>query len=81
MIIKGVTIVVAKIKNSKQIVGGYNPLQWDSSRLHKSTTDSFIFSFLNSENFQTAEVGYSNMSPFSIDCHVQHGTFFGYNDK
>ncbi|PKK71931.1 kinase-like protein [Rhizophagus irregularis] len=28
---KGATIVVVKIKNSEQIVGGYNPLFWDSS--------------------------------------------------
>ncbi|GBC21661.2 hypothetical protein GLOIN_2v1835332 [Rhizophagus irregularis DAOM 181602=DAOM 197198] len=28
---KGATIVVAKITNSEQIVGGYNPLEWDSN--------------------------------------------------
>ncbi len=26
---KGATIVIAKVTNSEQIVGGYNPLQWD----------------------------------------------------
>ncbi len=28
---QGPTIVVAKVKGSEQIVGGYNPLAWDSS--------------------------------------------------
>src|SRR5205823_9884258 len=42
---KGATIVVVKIKNSEQIVGGYNPLNWNSSETLKSTYDSFIFSF------------------------------------
>src|SRR5205823_14422093 len=44
---KGATIVVIKIKNSEQIVGGYNPLNWDSSETWKSTYDSFIFLFAN----------------------------------
>src|SRR5581483_8674832 len=42
---KGATIVVAKIKDSEQIVGGYNPLFWDSSNSDKVTYDSFLFSF------------------------------------
>src|SRR5207248_10095480 len=42
---KGATIVIVKIKGSEQIVGGYNPFDWDSSNSYKTTTDSFIFSF------------------------------------
>src|SRR6266498_1104604 len=42
---KGATIVIVKITNSEQIVGGYNPLFWDSSNSEKSTLGSFIFSF------------------------------------
>lgn len=30
---------------SKQIVGGCNPLQWDTCNSYKSTKDSFILSF------------------------------------
>ena len=40
---KGATIVIAKIRDSDQIVGGYNPLAWNSSDSMKSTNDSFIF--------------------------------------
>src|SRR5204863_4568847 len=56
---KGATIVVIKIKNSEQIVGGYNPLDWESISGWKSTNDSFIFSFTDRNNFQSAKVGYS----------------------
>src|SRR6266542_937008 len=49
---KGATIVVVKIKNSEQIVGGYNPLDWDSSNTFKYNKDSFIFSFTNKDNLQ-----------------------------
>ncbi|RIA80112.1 hypothetical protein C1645_882344 [Glomus cerebriforme] len=57
---KGATIIIAKISNSDQIVGGYNPLFWDSSSTCKSTKDSFIFSFKNKDDIQSAKVGYSN---------------------
>src|SRR6266536_6226683 len=57
---KGATIVIVKIKNSKQIVGGYNPLNWDSCKTWKSTYDSFIFSFTNRDDAQSAKVGYRN---------------------
>jgi hypothetical protein len=65
------TITVAKIKNSEQIVGGFNPLAWDTSvsqiicgssdiSPYKSTRDSFIFSFKNRKYLQTAKVSYVN---------------------
>ncbi|RIA85709.1 hypothetical protein C1645_781280 [Glomus cerebriforme] len=57
---KRATIVIVKISNSEQIVGGYNPLQWDSNNAFKYTKDSFIFSSKNSTNFQKAKVFYSN---------------------
>src|SRR5579871_2550673 len=55
---KGATIVIAKIQNSEKIVGGYNPLVWDSSDSYKSTNNSFIFSFADRNNLQSAKVGY-----------------------
>jgi hypothetical protein len=36
---KGATIIIAKIANSEQVIGGYNPFQWDSSNSWKSTSD------------------------------------------
>ncbi|GET65594.1 BTB/POZ domain-containing protein [Rhizophagus irregularis DAOM 181602=DAOM 197198] len=46
---KGATIVIAKITNSNQIVGGYISLQWDLTDKWKSTKDCFIFSFANKD--------------------------------
>lgn len=69
---KGATIVVIKINNSNQIIGGYNPLQWDSSNRYNPTSDSFIFSFKNN-----VEVGYSNNNQFSIGCCSAYGPMFG----
>ncbi|RIA86946.1 hypothetical protein C1645_878358 [Glomus cerebriforme] len=45
VIIKEQLLVIGKVTNSEQIVGGYNPLFWDSSYSWMSTNDSFIFSF------------------------------------
>jgi hypothetical protein len=77
---KGATIVVVKITNSEQIVGGYNPLFWDSSNSDKSTKDSFIFSFTNKNDLQTAEVAYSKDDQYSVRCYKHCGPLFGYGD-
>ncbi|CAB4424716.1 unnamed protein product [Rhizophagus irregularis] len=74
---KGATIVVAKVKNSNHIFGGYSPLDWDLSNSYKSTLDSFIFTFTNKNNVKTAEVGYSN-GQISIGCYRSYGPIFGY---
>ncbi|GBC09491.1 hypothetical protein RclHR1_08900005 [Rhizophagus clarus] len=41
---KGSTITVANIKNSNEIVGGYNPLDWNPKCETSKTKESFIFS-------------------------------------
>src|SRR6266542_5298008 len=76
---KGATIVIAKVAHSEQIFGGYNPLEWDSSNSWKSTNDSFIFSFTNRTNLQSAKVGYSNgnNNECSIYCGSDYGPAFG----
>ena len=73
---KGATIVIAKITNSEQIFGGYNPLFWDLSNLWKSTNDSFIFSFTDRMDLQTAKLGYSNGNQYSIGCFSIQGPSF-----
>ncbi|RIA86953.1 hypothetical protein C1645_828510, partial [Glomus cerebriforme] len=75
---KGATIIVAKVTNSEQIIGGYNPLFWDSSDSSKSTKDSFLFSFTNRTDPQSAKVGYSNNDQYSMYCSSSHGPQFGY---
>ncbi|GBC12372.1 carbohydrate-binding module family 13 protein [Rhizophagus irregularis DAOM 181602=DAOM 197198] len=47
------TVTVIKVKNSNEILGGYNPIDWyDNYYLTKSTKDSFIFSFENVDNIE-----------------------------
>ncbi|EXX75926.1 hypothetical protein RirG_037590 [Rhizophagus irregularis DAOM 197198w] len=73
---KGATIVVAKITNSEQIIGGYNPLFWDSSNGNKNIKDSFIFSFTNKSNLQSANVVYS-IGNCHVQCYPNRGPIFG----
>jgi hypothetical protein len=51
---KGATIWIAKIKNSTQLIGGYNPLGWDEVSFWKTTTDSFLFNFTNGKVISSA---------------------------
>jgi hypothetical protein len=75
---KGATIVIAKITNSEKIVGGYNPLDWDSCTCWKTTNTSFIFSFTNRNDLQTAKVGYNkDNEASSIYCNGVYGPTFG----
>ncbi|RHZ83845.1 hypothetical protein Glove_87g83 [Diversispora epigaea] len=43
------TVVVAKVAGTDEIVGGYNPLSWDNSKIGSDmeTNNSFIFSLKN----------------------------------
>ncbi|RIA86385.1 hypothetical protein C1645_878693 [Glomus cerebriforme] len=76
---KGATIVIVKISNSEQIIGGYNPLQWDSNCEYKSTKDGFIFSSKNCTDFQDAKLGYADKKEYltSIYCDANYGPAFG----
>jgi hypothetical protein len=74
----GATIVIVKASNSDQILGGYNPLSWDSTNNWCSTSDSFIFSFSSSTNFETAIVGHINAHcEYAIYCFHNYGPAFG----
>ncbi|UZO02724.1 uncharacterized protein OCT59_021203 [Rhizophagus irregularis] len=42
------TVTIIKVKDSNEILGGYNPLKWKSDNSFGITKDSFIFSFRNS---------------------------------
>ncbi|GBC03094.1 hypothetical protein RclHR1_00050002 [Rhizophagus clarus] len=85
---KGATIVIVKISNSNQIVGGYNPLFWVSNNTFRPSCDSFIFSFASKDNLKSAKAGYSNGDEYSIGCYLDYGPLFGggndlgfYNNK
>ncbi|CAG8535581.1 11231_t:CDS:2 [Scutellospora calospora] len=74
---KGATIVVAKVLNSNQLVGGYAPINWDMSNQCKSSSDSYIFSFSDSNNVSSAELGRVSSPSYAIYCNSSHGPNFG----
>ncbi|CAB4442821.1 unnamed protein product [Rhizophagus irregularis] len=43
------TVTIIKVKDSKEIFGGYNPNEWKSDGSNCTTKDSFIFSFKNDD--------------------------------
>ncbi|RIA97554.1 hypothetical protein C1645_801750 [Glomus cerebriforme] len=73
---KGATIMIAKIKDSKKIIGGYNPLDWNGSGF-KDTSDSFIFSFDDYRDVNTGKIGRVIESRFAIRCLSNYGPLFG----
>src|SRR5215213_5243629 len=54
---KGATIVLGRIQDSNQIVGGYNPLNWHQNNSYLNTNESFLFNILDSQNLEIAKVG------------------------
>ncbi|CAB4384784.1 unnamed protein product [Rhizophagus irregularis] len=74
---KGAALIVIKISDSEKIVGGYNPLGWDSSGITKPAMNSYIFKFSERRKLQTANISYSNGNPQSIIC---NSDIFGFND-
>ncbi|EXX67247.1 hypothetical protein RirG_116140 [Rhizophagus irregularis DAOM 197198w] len=74
---KGATIWVAKIKDSTQIIGGYNPLDWDEVSYWKTTGDSFIFNFTDGKNISTSKVSYVNNREYAVFCHDTYGPTMG----
>ncbi|RHZ87547.1 hypothetical protein Glove_33g163 [Diversispora epigaea] len=81
------TIVVAKVKGTDEIIGGYNPLAWDNTLDGNSdewmeTKDSFIFSLKNGsiQNSILSRVKKTRFAIINICKKNQksHGPYFGY---
>ncbi|CAG8570090.1 4313_t:CDS:2 [Paraglomus brasilianum] len=77
---KGPTIVVAKIKNSNEIVGGYCPLDWKSPRkeYYGNCSDSFIFAF-HGNGLHNAKYSHVQEANHAIFFTADSGPCFGYN--
>ncbi|CAG8832083.1 18294_t:CDS:1, partial [Gigaspora rosea] len=65
--------------NSNQLVGGYTPVDWDTSGQNKSSYDSFIFSLSDLTNLLNANLGRISSSYYSyaICCNSSYGPYFG----
>ncbi|RHZ65614.1 hypothetical protein Glove_313g19 [Diversispora epigaea] len=72
------TIIILKVEGTGEILGGYNPLEWDNiNNQYKNTQDSFVFSLKTTSlknsilsrmerNFNYAIHNYSRNSRFSF---------------
>ncbi|CAB4441808.1 unnamed protein product [Rhizophagus irregularis] len=57
--------------DSTQIIGGYNPLDWNGYGVWKTTTDSFIFNFTDGKN------SYVINRKVAVFCHGTYGPAMG----
>ncbi|UZO08940.1 uncharacterized protein OCT59_029183 [Rhizophagus irregularis] len=79
------TVTFIKIKETEEIIGGYNPLKWDT--LHDNddvkwgeTKDSFIFSFKNKDNFKEPILSHVNDASRAVYYRNNFGPTFGGGD-
>ncbi|CAG8551900.1 8128_t:CDS:2 [Funneliformis caledonium] len=74
---KGPTILVIRVKNSRQIVGGYNASEWDSSDSTKFSTECFLYSFADYNKLETGTIGRVKSHGCSVRCYKDCGPIFG----
>jgi hypothetical protein len=73
------TVVIIKVKDSNEILGGYNPLEWKSINGYGITNDSFIFSFKGNdvENHILSRVKNEERAIYNS---ILYAPTFGYSD-
>jgi hypothetical protein len=79
------TVTIIKVKNSKEILGGYNPTIWEIN-YNYSTANSFIFSFnnnnndINNDSIENYILSYVINEYSAIFNNPNNGPSFGSND-
>ncbi|GBC16697.2 BTB/POZ protein [Rhizophagus irregularis DAOM 181602=DAOM 197198] len=66
------------VEETGEILGGYNPLEWESSDLWTQTKDSFIFSFKNMD-INDAILSNVKNANCALDNSIKCGPQFGYD--
>ncbi|CAG8474150.1 8569_t:CDS:2 [Paraglomus occultum] len=76
---KGPTVMILKIMGTREIIGGYSPLDWTSPSMWKygTTSDSFLFSFAYGE-LKNAVLSRTKDKSTAIKCRKSNGPVFGY---
>src|SRR6266498_143960 len=74
------TITFVKVKETEEILGGYNPLMWKSSYELVKTKDSFIFSFKNQDNFKDQILSYVKNIDYAFCYNPDCDPSFGHGD-
>ncbi|GBC45255.2 BTB/POZ protein [Rhizophagus irregularis DAOM 181602=DAOM 197198] len=67
------------VKDSNEILGGYNPIKWESNDAgnYGTTNDSFIFSFKNSDDIESYILRRVENENFAIHNYREVGPAFG----
>ncbi|GBB96635.1 hypothetical protein RclHR1_00280027 [Rhizophagus clarus] len=83
---KSYTIAIIKVKDSHEVLGGYNPIIWESRDCNSvshsefgKTKDSFIFSF-NKDDIKNHILSRVKDVDYAIDNYRFHGPSFGRGD-
>ncbi|UZO04951.1 uncharacterized protein OCT59_025312 [Rhizophagus irregularis] len=71
------TVTFIKVRESEEILGGYNPIIWMNSNSWGKTQNSFIFSFKNRNNFKDAILSIVKDTNNALNYHTEHGPCFG----
>ncbi|CAB4412262.1 unnamed protein product [Rhizophagus irregularis] len=68
--------VIINNKGTEEILGGYNPLRWESTNSYGKTEDSFIFSFKN-KHIKDVIISKVKDKNYAIFYKYEHGPQFG----
>ncbi|RGB30403.1 hypothetical protein C1646_711383 [Rhizophagus diaphanus] len=71
------TVTFIKVKGSEEIIGGYNPITWETSDNKGKTKDSFIFSFKNKNIKDAIFSNIRDTAEFAVCYCRADGPFFG----
>ncbi|PKK64275.1 BTB-domain-containing protein [Rhizophagus irregularis] len=71
------TVTFIKVRESEEILGGYNPIIWMNSNSWGKTQNSFVFSFKNRNNFKDAILSIVKDTNNALNYHTEHGPCFG----
>jgi hypothetical protein len=78
------TVTFIKVKETEEIIGGYNPLKWKIHGGKKGewgeTSDSFIFSFKSKNDFKDPILSHVNDTSYALFYHAKYGPTFGSSD-
>jgi hypothetical protein len=77
---KSHTVTFIKVKDSNEIIGGYNPINWKSDNSYSITKDSFIFFFKNSDEIENYILSRVKKKEYAISNYSDYGLSFGVND-
>ncbi|GES83718.1 carbohydrate-binding module family 13 protein [Rhizophagus clarus] len=71
------TVTIIKVKDTDEILGGYNPIEWKNeygiTSRYNTTIDSFIFSFEDKENIENCIISRVKF----IDCAINYWHYYG----